>query len=63
MHPGAGGAIASGLFVLVWLGLMLGGLIGYVVMLVALWRGMKAHESIADSLREAIDILRSRTRP
>ena len=36
--------------------LMMGGMIvGYVVFLVAVWRGMKAHESVAESLRRIAD--------
>jgi len=42
--------------VLVWLACI----VGYVVFLVAVWRGMKAHESIADSLREVVGVLRTR---
>jgi hypothetical protein len=38
-----------------------GGMIGYMVLLVAVWRGMKAHESIAESVREAVDLLRARS--
>jgi hypothetical protein len=46
--PGAGGAI----LVLLWL-LMSGAfVVGYIVMLVALWRAMKAHESIAQAVTQ-----------
>jgi hypothetical protein len=31
------------------------GIAGYVVFLVAAWRGMKAHESVAESLRKIAD--------
>ena len=32
---------------------MAGGMfVGWIVALIALWRGMKAHESIAESLRQ-----------
>ena len=38
-------------FLLVYF-LMMGGVIaGWVVLVVAAWRGMKAHESVAESLR------------
>ena len=36
--------------------------VGYVLFLVAAWNSMRAHESLADSAREAVDILRLRTR-
>jgi hypothetical protein len=40
---------------LVWL-IMMGGMIaGWIVFLMAAWRGMKAHESIAESLRKIAD--------
>ena len=46
------------LFFLVWL-LMLGGfLLGYIILLVALWRAMRAHESIADTLKDIANNLR-----
>ncbi len=37
---------------LIWLVMMGGMLIGWIIGLVALWRGMKAHESIAHSLKQ-----------
>jgi hypothetical protein len=38
-------------FLLVW-----GGMIaGWVIFLIAVWRGMKAHESVAESLRKIAD--------
>ena len=51
----SGLGIAGGLFFLVYL-LVMGGMIaGWVVFLVAAWRGMKAHESVAESLRRIAD--------
>ncbi len=41
--------LAGGVFYLIMLG---GVLLGWVLALIALWRGMKAHESIAESLRQ-----------
>ena len=35
--------------------MMLGVLAGGIVLLVAVWRGMKAHESIAESLKRIAD--------
>jgi hypothetical protein len=37
-------------------------LIGYVAFLVAMWRGMRAHESIAETLREGLQELRGKLR-
>jgi hypothetical protein len=54
--PGAGGVI---LFLL-WLLMTVAIIGGYIVMLVALWRAMKAHESIAQAV---IDIARHLERP
>ena len=52
--PSIGGVIPL-ILVLVYL-LMIGGMIaGWVVLVVAAWRGMKAHESVAESLRELAD--------
>ena len=45
---------------MIWLLMMGGMIVGYVVALVALWRAMKAHESIAMTAREALDLLRPR---
>ena len=48
------GVLAGGLFVVIWL-LMMGGMIaGWIICLVALWRGMKAHESIAANLKAVL---------
>ena len=54
--PGAGGAV----LLLLWLLTTLAIVGGYIVMLVALWRAMKAHESIAQAV---IDIARNLERP
>ena len=36
--------------------LLWGGMIaGWVIFLIAIWRGMKAHESVAESLRKIAD--------
>jgi len=40
------------IFFVIWLLLMLGIIAGWIIFLVAVWRGMKAHESIAESLKE-----------
>lgn len=46
MGPGA----REGLFFVIWLVMMLGMIIGWIIVIIALWRGMKAHERIADTL-------------
>jgi hypothetical protein len=51
-EPAAGMAAMGGLFILIWLVLMAGMMAGWVLFLVAAWRGMKAHESIAASLQK-----------
>jgi hypothetical protein len=40
------------IFFVIWLLLMLGIISGWIIFLVAIWRGMKAHESIAESMKE-----------
>lgn len=52
MHGEAVPAIGGLFFVLLWLLMMAGGLIGYIILLVAIWRLMRAHESVAESLKE-----------
>ena len=44
--------IAGVVFLLVWLALMGGMIVAWIILLIAVWRGMKAHESIAASLKE-----------
>jgi len=56
MHVRMGG-IEGIILVLLWLGFAAGGVIGWVIFLVAVWRTMRAHESIADSVKEAVGIL------
>ena len=40
------------IFFVIWLILMLGVIAGWIILLIAVWRGMKAHESIAESMKE-----------
>ena len=40
------------IFFLIWLIFVIGAIVGWIVFLVAVWRGMKAHESIAESVRK-----------
>ena len=60
MHGEMAPAIGGLFFVLLWLLMMAGGLIGYIVLLVAIWRLMRAHESVADSLKELARSLKHR---
>jgi hypothetical protein len=47
------GAFFPGLiFVGIWLLMMGGMLVGYIILLIAVWRAMKAHESISETLKE-----------
>jgi len=56
------GALAGGLFFLIWLVMMVGMLAGYVILLVAIWRGMKAHEAIAHTMASIATSLRNTSR-
>lgn len=47
-----GGPGFGGIFFVLWLLMMVGMLVGWIVILVAVWRGMIAHESIAQSLKQ-----------
>ena len=42
------------IFLAIWLILMLGMIIGWITLLIAVWRGMKAHESIAESMKTMV---------
>ena len=48
-----------GFFVLVWLAFVIAGVVGYVMIVLAAWRGMKAHESIAESMKDISERMRS----
>ena len=50
--PGLLGAF----FFIVWGAMMIGMVVGYVLLIIALWRGMKAHESIASSLKDFLHL-------
>ena len=56
MQPGMPAA-AGAVFGLVWFVFMMGVVIVWIVLLVAVWRAMKAHESIADSLNSIASTL------
>ena len=42
-------------FFLIWLAMMVGMVGGWVIVIIAVWRGMKAHESVARSLKAIAD--------
>jgi phosphotransferase system glucose/maltose/N-acetylglucosamine-specific IIC component len=44
-------AIAGVSFFLIWL-FMIVMIVGWIILLVVIWRGLRAHESIAESLRQ-----------
>lgn len=49
MQSGLG--IIGGLGIFFYLLMMLGMIVGYIFLIIAIWRGMKAHESIAETLK------------
>lgn len=49
--------IIGGLMLLFWLVMMGGMVIGYIIFLVAIWRGMRAHEEIARALNKLLQRL------
>ena len=51
MGPGILGIV----FLLVWLVMMVGMVGSWVILIIAVWRGMKAHESVARSLKTIAD--------
>ena len=46
------GPAVGGIFFLLWLIIMIGMIAAWIIFLVAIWRGMKAHESIAETLKQ-----------
>jgi uncharacterized membrane protein len=52
MEPGP--MTGVGLFFVVWFFMMAGFTIGWIIFLIALWRGMKAHEAIAEHLKRLV---------
>ena len=47
----------GGIFFLIWLVCFLGGIAGFVMVVIALWRSMQAQESIAQTLKLISDKL------
>ena len=59
--PGMGAAAGvTAVVLLVQLGIVAVGLVGWVIFLVAAWRMMRAHESLAESARIATEIMESK---
>ncbi len=56
MQTGPG--VMGGLAFVIWLLMMLGMVTGYVIFLVGWWRAMKAHEFIANTLRDIANNLK-----
>lgn len=52
-----------GIMVLIYIVFMLAWVIGGIVLLVAAWRLMKAHESLAESARIGLEIVESKQAP
>ena len=48
---GGGLGLIGGVGILIYLVMMMGMVAGYVILLIAVWRGMRAHESIAETLK------------
>jgi uncharacterized protein YneF (UPF0154 family) len=60
MHEPLGPGLIGDLFFIIWLVLMSGMFVGYFILLVAVWRAMKAHESIASNMANFLRELESR---
>ena len=57
MQSGLG--LIGGLCIFIYLVMMLGMFTGYVIIIIAIWRGMKAHESIAETFKNYLKFQRS----
>jgi hypothetical protein len=56
MFPGSGLDIWGGVvFFVLWVGMMILMVGGWVITILALWRGMKAHESLAESVKRIVE--------
>jgi len=51
---------AAAIVGIIWLLIMSGMVVGYIVMLISWWRAMKAHEKIAEKLSEIAEKLPAR---
>jgi hypothetical protein len=57
--PGIG--VVGILLMVLWIGILVGVLTGFVMTLIALWRGAKAHRSIAGSLQEIAEAMKRKS--
>ncbi len=57
---GPGGPGTMLIFVAIWVVFMSAFVAGYIIFLVAAWRAMRAHESVAESLREIAGTFRAK---
>ncbi len=56
MGPGAFGVILA----VIWFFIVMVFFVGYVMMIIALWRGAKAHRSIARSVEDLAQAMKSK---
>jgi hypothetical protein len=54
-EPSGTSPIVAAIFGIFWLLFMVGMTVGYIILLIAWWRAMKAHEKIANKLSEIAD--------
>lgn len=54
MQSGLG--LIGGIGIVFYLLMMLGMIVGYIFLIIAIWRGMKAHESIAETLENYLRV-------
>ena len=57
---GNGLGFIGGIGILVYIIMMLGMVAGYVILIIAVWRGMRAHESIAETFKSYVKIKRAK---
>jgi len=55
--PTGPGAALAAVFGIVWFVFMIGIAVSYIIMLIAAWRAMRAHEKLADKVGEIADKL------
>lgn len=61
MQPIAQTGIADQLVIPVWILMTVAMIVGYIFLVVAIWRAMRAHESIAAIMREIANTLKSKS--
>ncbi len=63
MEPDMVGGVVGIVMFLLWLVIMLGMLGSWIIMIMAAWRAMKAHESIAQSIPQILQEIRRTRQP